>query len=155
MARFLFGFSNFPTSSTVVRTAMKIAGVSGKFFEATWIYMGGAPAVSPQDFAYQAQIGWINNATIGTPGSVSIPVKMSYGGPTSALSCGIAYTAEPTAYDAYVVPLFGTNQRGGMVFQQPDGMGFQTDTASAMGLGIRVLSNTPGNIDGSMIYREP
>lgn len=156
MAKFLFGISNWPTSSTTVKTLMKVAGQSGKFFEVVWIYTGGAPAIAPQDFAYQAQVGWVSNATIGTPSSVTIPIKVNgYAGPSSVISCGIGYTAEPTTYDAFVVPLFGHNNRGGMLFQVPRGEGFQTDPASAMGFGVRTICNTAGNMDGSLMYHEP
>jgi hypothetical protein len=149
---YLFGCSNFPTSSTTVRTALKLAGQSGRQFEVNWIFMGGGAATNPQDFMYQCQVGWISNATIGTPGSVTTPIKLDYTAQAATNSCGIAYTAEPTAYDSYVVPLFSHNQRGGMIFQVPPGDGFISDPASAYGFGVRVLSNTPGNIDASMKF---
>ena len=155
ISKFLFGFSNWATSGTTVKTVMKVAGQSGKAFEVVWIYLGGAATVAPQDFAYQAQVGWVSNATIGTPSSVPVPIELNYSGPTSVLSCGIAYTAEPTTYDAYVVPLFGHNNRGGMLFQVPRGEGFITGAASAMGLGVRTICNTSGNMDGSLMYHEP
>lgn len=155
MSKFLFGINNWPTSGTTVKTIMKVAGQSGKNFEVTWIHVAGAANVAPQDFAYEAQVGWVSNATIGTPSSVPVPIKMMYGGPTSVLSCGIGYTAEPTAYDSYVVPLFAHNNRGGMLFQVPRGEGFMTDPASAMGLGVRTICNTSGNLDASLMYHEP
>lgn len=154
MGKFLSGFSNSPTSTTA-KTFMKIAGQSGKNFEVVYIYMGLAGASGPGDFQHQVNVGWINNATIGTPGSVTAPIRMSYAGPTSVLSVGVAYTAEPTAYDAFIPPLMGFNQRGGVQFSVPRGEGFITDPASAMGFGVRVLSNTPGNVDGAIMFWEP
>lgn len=153
MDKYMFGVSNFPASGTTAKTAMKIAGLTGKRFEATWIFMGGTPQVAPGDFQCAVQAGWISNATIGTPGSVAVPIKMNYSGNAPATnSCGIAYTAEPTAYDAYVVPFFTFNQRGGMVWQVPDGLGFISDPASAYGLGFRTVANTSAAIDGSIQF---
>ena len=152
MARYMFGFNNYPSSGTTAKTAMKVAGLSGRQFEVNWIHVWGAPNASPQDFAYEAAVGWLSNATIGTPGSVTVPIKLDYTGPTATNSCGIVYTAEPTAYDSYVVPLFGHNHRGGMLFQVPRDEGFISDPASAYGLGVRTICNTSGALSGSMIF---
>ena len=153
MPNYHFGLSNYPTSSTTVKTALKIAGLSGRQFEVNWLFMGGAAAVAPGDFQCQVQAGWISNATIGTPGSVTVPIKLDYTGGVATHSCGIAYTAEPTAYDAYVVPFFSFNQRGGMVWQMPEGDGFISDPASAYGLGFRTIANTSAALDASVQFR--
>ena len=153
MAGYHFGFSNYPTSGTTVKTAMKIAGLSGRQFEVNWVFMGGAAPVAPGDFQCQVQAGWISNAGIGTPGSVTVPIKLDYTAAAAAHSCGIAYTAEPTAYDSYVAPFFSFNQRGGMVWQMPEGDGFISDPASAYGLGFRTIANTSAALDASAQFR--
>lgn len=154
MPNYQFGISNWATSGTTVKTLMKIAGVAGRQFEVNWVFMGGAAAVAPGDFQCQAQVGWVSNATIGTPSSVAVPITLDYTNRNaSPNSCGIAYTAEPTAYDAYVVPFFSFNQRGGMIWQMPKGEGFISDPASAYGLGLRTIANTSAAIDGSVQFR--
>lgn len=154
MGKFLIGFENFATSTTVA-TAAKIIGASGKTIEVVEIGMYGTGIAAAADVQHECQFGFLSNATAGTPGASPTPEKMSQGGSASGLTAGTKYSAEPTAYNTNVVPLFSFNQRGGMRWAVPQGEGFKTNgSQTALSAGVRVDASGVGAVDGNTMWWE-
>jgi hypothetical protein len=155
VGKFFVGWDNYGTSTTA-KTACKVIGAAGKRFEVVEVIMTGAGKTAAADIMHQCQAAFLSNATAGTPGASPTPEKVDQAGAASALTAGVSYSAEPTAYNTNTFPLFGFNQRGGMRWAVPQGEGFKSDGGqSALSFGVRVVSSAAGNVDGNAFWWEP
>jgi hypothetical protein len=153
MGKISIGFSQFTTSATPA-TMAKVIGASGKTFEIVEIAGYGAGLVSPADVQHQIVVGFMTNATAGTPTGTTTPESMSKAAPASANTAGSKYTGtEPTAY-VNPMPLFSFNQRGGFRWAVPVNEGYRPDPVANFSFGARVASSGAGSIDGAVQWWE-
>ena len=152
-SNFWISFNNYSTSAGPL-TAAKLFGVTGKRYEITEVIANGAGQSNPKDIQHEMWLSFCNTAGGGT-GTNVVPAKKDSASGVSVHSCGIKYTAEPTTYATSNDTLFSFNQRGGMRWAVPEGYGFRNQGGSTnFCSGLRVLSSSAGNIDGSLHWTE-
>lgn len=153
MAKYWVGFENFATATTN-KTGCKIIGASAKSLEVVEIGAFGTGAATPADIQHNVNCGYLSNATAGTPGASPTPEPFYKAGTVSALTAGVAYSAESTTFVTNVFQLFSFNQRGGMRWSVPQGEGYKADPVTNFSFAWRVKSSAVGAIDGNILWWE-
>ena len=142
-------------TTTANKTAIKLFSVTKFPFEIVEVGMYGAGSVAPADIQHQVSLGFLTGATAGTPGSTPTPEKASQRSAAASSTLGVAYSVEPTAYNAVTPVQFSFNQRGGMRWAVPQGEGLMdTFEQTAMHAGLRVLSSAVGTVDAMLLWWE-
>jgi len=155
MGRYWVGFQDF-TTSTANKTAAKIICATTRKFECVEIIMTGSGITAPADTQHEAIAAFLSQATAGTAGASPTPSKGDQAANASLHTAGTSFSAEPTTYETNKFPLFGFNQRGGMRWAVPAGIGFASDGAQTnMNLGALVISSVAGKVSGNAHWLEP
>ncbi len=147
------------TTSTAYKTVLIIdAGTTVLAeLEVVEAIMTGAGSVAPADVGHRAAIQRLDRTTTGTITAIAAN-KMDARSNASAFTAATSgtATAEPTAYVAAEIVIFGFNQRGGMRWAVPIGQGILCtgSTAGVSKTGLKVLSSVAGSVDGSLIWNE-
>jgi hypothetical protein len=152
MPKFWVGFTAF-TTSTAIKTAIKIIGAASKSWELyeTGIYGDGTTA--PADIQQWAGFAVGTNGGAGTPGASPTPEKVVQIAAITGLTAGTGYSAESTTITTNQFNLFSFNQRGGMRWAVPLGMGFQPDATQLSGFVI-TKSSAAGTVSGNAFWNE-
>jgi hypothetical protein len=154
MSRFECGYSNF-TTSTAAKTAAKLIGAAAKSWEIYESGMYGSGLAAPADIQHQCIMAFSTNGGAGSGGTSPTPEPIIQNETVSALTTTVTYTSEPTTYTTNQFALFSFNQRGGMRWAVPIGMGFQANGASTqLSMGQLVKSSAAGAIDGVLQWAE-
>lgn len=152
MPRFWVGYSAF-TTSTAVKTAIKIIGAASKSWELYETAHYGAGTIAPADGQTEIRFAVGTNGGAGTPGASPTPEKMVQVAAVSGLTAGTAYTAESTTVTTNQFTLMSFNTRGGMRWAVPLGMGFVPDATQLSGFVLSIAS-VAGRIDGNAFWNE-
>ncbi len=156
MPRFSLTFPGFATS-TAYKTGLLIhADGTGERAEVLEIIGSGAGATAPADTEHQAALQRVDATTAGTS-TAQTPEELDVQGAASAMTGAVNFSAEPTTYQGKEIILFGFNQRGGMRWAVPRGLGVQIYNAisAAVKAGLKIKSHQAGAVDLSMIWEEP
>lgn len=152
MPKFWVGFTAF-TTSTATKTAVKIIGAASKSWELYETGMYGAGTIAPADSQVQILFAVGTNGGAGTPGASPTPEKVVQIAAVSGLTAGVAYSAESTTVTTNQFTLMSFNQRGGMRWAVPLGMGYQPDATQLSGF-ILTAASVAGRIDGNAFWNE-
>lgn len=152
MAKFWVGFSSF-TTSTAIKTAIKIIGAASKMWECYEVGMYGDGLTAPADIQQQVMFAVGTNGGAGTPGASPTPEKVVQNFVASGLTAGVKYSAESTTVTTNQFPLMSFNQRGGMRWAVPSGMGFGGD-ATQLSAFILTQSSAAGTVGGNAFWNE-
>lgn len=152
MPRFWVGYSAF-TTSTAVKTAIKIIGAAAKSWELYETGHYGAGTITPADGQHQIFFAVGTNGGAGTPGASPTPEKVVQVAAVTGLTAGTGYSAESTTITTNQFTLMSFNQRGGMRWAVPLGMGFVPDATQLSGF-ITCQSSVAGRIDGNAFWNE-
>lgn len=155
MPKYGVSFAGY-TTTTGVKTALKLVTIAGKPYEVVELGMFGAGTVAPADIQHSATAAFVSAAGAGT-GAASPPTPEPFNKSSAASSHSVlwAMTAEPTTYATVFPVLFSFNQRGGMRWAVPQGEGLKDQFENAqMHLGLRVASSSAGAVDGLMNWWE-
>jgi hypothetical protein len=144
----------FATAATV-KTLARIATAAKKKVEIIWINCSGSGLVGPQDIQHSVTWAGLTGATAGTTTSRT-PELLDQGGAAANSTVGVNASAEPTTYGSVFPMSFSFNQRGGDRWAVARGEGLFFDNADTqLNCGIRIQSNTPGNVQGAVQFWEP
>lgn len=147
--------SNF-TTSTSVKTATALWGVSNRRAEIVELYLTGSGQAAVADIPVEASGAFLSTVLVGV-GTTTTPEKTSGQGAAAAGSCTTTtFTQEPTTYGTVFPVFFGFNTRGGQRWSVPQGEGQRVDsgpTQNRFGWRARAQSGTPG-VDTSMNWWE-
>lgn len=146
--------ASFATAASV-KSLMRMASAAKKKVEIVWINCTGSGIVGPQDIMHSLTLAGLTGATAGTFTSRTAEL-MDQGGAAANSTIGVNASAEPTTYGSVFPVSFGFNQRGGDRWAVARGEGFFFDNADTqLNAGIRIQSNTAGNVQGKTQWWEP
>ena len=154
MGRFIVGYTG-ETTSTAARTVIKLVGTSAKCFEMFETGHFGDGRTAPADIQHEISAGFLTNGGVGAGSSAPTPEKMQQSSAVSGITLTITHTTEPTTYTTNVFTLMSFNQRGGMRWAVPIGMGYMADAGDTnLSLGLRCQSSAAGTIGGNAYWSE-
>jgi len=154
MARFVLRVPAFVTTTGLTTALTGHCDAAGEEYEIQEYITTGAGATSPADTGHRAEIQRLDATTAGTS-TAQTPGKLDARSNASLVVGANTYTAEPTAYLLNSLLNLGFNQRGGMRWAVPKGMGILVSNAvGGVKAGCRVISSAAGAVDVTLIWEE-
>jgi len=156
MPRFSLTFEDFATSTAFKTMLLINADAAGERAEVQEVIVTGSGITAPADTAHTACLQRLDATTAGT-GTAQTPEELDAQGAAAAVAGTVNFSAEPTAYQGQPIVRFGFNQKGGMRWAVPRGLGvlIHNAVAAASKAGVKLKSSAAGKVEGTLIWEEP